>query len=164
MISKDILKKIKKIEITTRHLVDTTLQGDYLSSFKGRGMEFAEVREYVQGDDIRSIDWNVTARMNMPYVKNFIEERELQVFFAADMSGSLDFGSREHTKKELMLEFVTALAFAATINNDRTGFLGFSSQVEKYIAPKKGRKHVMRIAREIIYHKPKSMHTDLNFS
>src|SRR5208337_1314953 len=101
MISKDVLKKIKRIEITTRHLVDTVLQGEYLSSFKGRGIEFTEVREYTEGDDVRTIDWNVTARTNIPYVKTFIEERELQVFFAADMSGSLDFGSSEYLKREL---------------------------------------------------------------
>src|ERR1035437_8076359 len=116
MISKEILKKIKGIEITTRHLVDTGLQGEYLSSFKGRGIEFTEVREYQEGDDIRAIDWNVTARMNAPYIKVFIEERELQVIFAADLSASLEFGSKENLKSELMFEFVAALGFTADLN------------------------------------------------
>jgi len=161
LISKDILKKIKRIEITTKHLVNTVLQGEYLSSFKGRGVEFSEVREYAEGDDIRAIDWNVTARMNAPFVKTFIEERELQVFFAADMSGSLGFGSMENTKTELMFEFTAALGFTASVNNDRVGFMGFSSGVEKYIPPKKGRKHVLRIIREILYHKKKGEGTNI---
>ncbi len=164
MISKDILKKIKRIEITTRSLVNTVLQGNYLSSFKGRGMEFAEVREYMEGDDIRSIDWNVTARMNTPYIKNFIEERELQVVFAADLSGSLEFGTKELLKKELMFEFVAAMGFTATLNNDRVGFMGFSAEAEKYIPPKKGRKHVLRIIREILYHRGKDSGTNLSAS
>jgi len=162
MISKDILKKIKRIEITTRNLVDTVLQGEYLSSFKGRGIEFTEVREYAEGDDVRAIDWNVTARMNTPYIKTFIEERELQVVFAADMSGSLDFGSKENLKRELMFEFVAALGFTANINNDRVGFMGFSTGVEKYVAAKKGKKHVLRILREILYHKLKDSKTDIS--
>ncbi len=161
MISKEILKKIKRIEITTRNLVDTVLQGEYLSSFKGRGIEFTEVREYVEGDDIRTIDWNVTARMNMPYVKTFIEERELQVFFAADLSSSMDFGTKANLKKELMFEFVATLGFTANINNDRVGYLGFSSSIEKYIPAKKGRKHVLRIIREILYHKQKNNGTNI---
>jgi uncharacterized protein (DUF58 family) len=161
MISKEILKKIKRIEITTRHLVDTVLQGEYLSSFKGRGIEFTEVREYAEGDDIRTIDWNVTARMNAPFVKTFIEERELQVIFAADMSGSLAFGSKESLKSEVMFEFVAAMAFSANINNDRVGFLGFSSDTEKYVPPKKGRRHVLRIIREILYHEQKKNDTDI---
>ena len=161
MISKEILKKIKRIEITTRHLVDTVLQGEYLSSFKGRGIEFTEVREYQEGDDIRAIDWNVTARMNSPYIKVFIEERELQVIFAADLSGSLEFGSKENLKSELMFEFVAALGFTANLNNDRVGFMGFSTGLEKYVAPKKGRKHVLRILRELAYHEQKKKGTDL---
>jgi uncharacterized protein (DUF58 family) len=161
MISKEILKKIKRIEITTRHLVNTVLQGEYLSSFKGRGIEFTEVREYAEGDDIRAIDWNVTARMNAPYVKTFIEERELQVIFAADLSSSLAFGSKENLKSELLFEFTAAMAFSANINNDRVGFLGFSSEIEKYIPPKKGKKHVLRIIREILYHKHIKTGTDI---
>jgi uncharacterized protein (DUF58 family) len=161
LISKEILKKIKRIEITTRRLVNTVLQGEYLSSFKGRGIEFTEVREYNEGDDIRAIDWNVTARMNAPYVKTFIEERELQVMFAADLSGSLDFGSKENLKKELLFEFLAVMAFSANINNDRVGFFGFSSDVEKYIPPKKGRKHVLRIIREVLYHKQKKSGTSI---
>jgi uncharacterized protein (DUF58 family) len=161
MIPKEVLKKIKRIEITTRHLVDTVLQGEYLSSFKGRGIEFTEVREYAEGDDIRAIDWNVTARMNAPFVKTFIEERELQVMFAADLSSSLAFGSRENLKSELLFEFTAAMAFSAIINNDRVGFLGFSSETEKYIPPKKGKKHVLRIIRELLYHKQKKTGTDI---
>lgn len=161
MISKEILKKIKRIEITTRRLVNNVLQGEYLSSFKGRGIEFTEVREYAEGDDIRSIDWNVTARMNAPFVKTFIEERELQVVFAADMSSSLAFGSRENLKSELLFEFTAAMAFSATINNDRVGFFGFSSEAEKYVPPKKGKKHVLRIIRELLYHKQKKKGTDI---
>ena len=164
MISKEILKKIKRIEITTRHLVDTVLQGEYLSSFKGRGIEFTEVREYQEGDDIRAIDWNVTARMNAPYIKVFIEERELQVIFAADLSASLEFGSKENLKSELMFEFVAALGFTANLNNDRVGFLGFSSGLEKYVPPKKGRKHVLRILRELAYHEQKQKGTNLSES
>lgn len=161
MISREILKKIKKIEITTRRLVDTVLQGEYLSSFKGRGIEFADVREYTEGDDIRAIDWNVTARMNTAYIKNFIEERELQVVFAADLSGSLDFGTKEQLKKELMFEFVAAMGFTANLNNDRVGFMGFASGAEKYIPPKKGRKHIMRILREILSHEGKNNSTNM---
>jgi uncharacterized protein (DUF58 family) len=164
MISKEILKKIKRIEITTRHLVDTVLQGEYLSSFKGRGIEFTEVREYQEGDDIRAIDWNVTARMNTPYIKIFIEERELQVIFAADLSGSLEFGSKENLKSELMFEFVAALGFTANLNSDRVGFLGFSSGIEKYVPPKKGKKHVLRILRELAYHEQKNKETNLSES
>jgi uncharacterized protein (DUF58 family) len=161
MISKEILKKIKRIEITTRRLVNTVLQGEYLSSFKGRGIEFTEVREYSEGDDIRAIDWNVTARMNTPYVKTFIEERELQVMFAADMSSSLAFGSRENLKSELLFEFTATMAFSANISNDRVGFLGFSTEPEKYVPPKKGKKHVLRIIRELLYHKQKKKGTDI---
>jgi len=162
MISKEILKKIKRIEITTKQLVNTVLQGEYLSSFKGRGIEFTEVREYIEGDDIRAIDWNVTARMNHPYVKTFIEERELQVIFCADMSSSLNFGSIASLKTELMVEFVATLAFTANINNDRVGFLGFTTELEKYIPPKKGRKHVLRLVREVLHHDKKSNGTDIS--
>ncbi|HPI03365.1 MAG: hypothetical protein BWY84_00826 [Candidatus Aerophobetes bacterium ADurb.Bin490] len=162
MISKDILKRIKKIEITAKHLVNTELQGEYLSSFKGRGIEFTEVREYNPGDDVRVIDWNVTARMNAPYIKTFIEEREMQVVFAADLSGSLNFGTRQTLKSGLMLDFTAALAFAAAINSDRVGLLGFTSVPEKYIPPKKGKKHVLRILREIVYHENKNKGTDIS--
>jgi uncharacterized protein (DUF58 family) len=161
MISKDILKKVKRIEITTRRLVDTVLQGEYLSSFKGRGIEFTEVREYSEGDDIRAIDWNVTARMNSPFVKVFIEERELQVVFAADLSSSLDFGTKEHLKSELLFEFVAAMGFTANLNNDRVGFAGFTDKLEKYIPPKKGKKHVFRILRDIANHEKKSSSTGI---
>ncbi len=161
MISPEILKKIKRIEITTRHLVNTVLQGEYLSSFKGRGVEFDEVREYCEGDDVRMIDWNVTARMNAPFVKTFVEERELQVIFAADLSESINFGSSGSLKSELMFEFTAALGFTAALNGDRAGFFGFTSQTEKYIPPKKGRRHIMRIIREIIYGERKNRATDI---
>ncbi len=164
MISKDILKKIKRIEIITKNLVNTVLQGEYLSTFKGRGIEFTEVREYVEGDDVRTIDWNVTARMNQPYIKTFIEERELQVIFASDMSASLFSGTKENFKNELVFEFVATLGFTANINNDRVGFLGFTSELEKYIPPKKGKKHILRIIREILYHNVKKETTDINFA
>jgi uncharacterized protein (DUF58 family) len=164
MISKDILKKVKRIEITTRRLVDTVLQGEYLSSFKGRGIEFTEVREYSEGDDIRAIDWNVTARMNSPFVKVFIEERELQVVFAGDLSSSLEFGTRQQLKSELMFEFVAAMGFTANLNNDRVGFAGFTDRIEKYIPPEKGKKHVFRILREMAYHKRMSNSTNISDS
>lgn len=161
MITPEILKKIKRIEITTRHLVNTVLQGEYLSSFKGRGVEFDEVREYREGDDVRTIDWNVTARMNAPFVKTFVEERELQVIFASDLSESVNFGSSGNLKSELMFEFAAALGFTAVLNGDRVGFFGFTSQTEKYIPPKKGRRHIMRIIREIIYGERKKKDTDI---
>ncbi|MEI7640624.1 MAG: DUF58 domain-containing protein [bacterium] len=162
MIPKEILKKIKRIEITTRKLVNTVLQGEYLSSFKGRGIEFTEVREYVEGDDVRAIDWNVTARMNAPFIKTFVEERELQVVFAADLSGSLASGTGDNLKKDIMFEFIAALAFTANLNNDRVGFMGFTSEVEKYVPPKKGKKHTLRIIREILNPKLKGTGTDIN--
>lgn len=164
MISKEILKKIKHIEITTRHLVNTVLQGEYLSTFKGRGIEFTEVREYVEGDDVRTIDWNVTARMNQLYVKTFIEERELQVMFATDLSASLNTGTYKNLKNEILFEFVSTLGLTASINNDRVGFFSFTSSLEKYIPPKKGKKHILRIIREILYHKIKNNETDINFA
>jgi uncharacterized protein (DUF58 family) len=164
MISREILKKIKRIDITTKYLVNTILQGEYLSTFKGRGIEFTEVREYVEGDDVRTIDWNVTARMNFPYVKTFIEERELQVIFAADMSGSLLSGSKENLKNELLFEFVATLGLTANQNNDRVGFMGFTLGLEKYIPPKKGKKHILRIIREILYHEIKNKETNINFA
>jgi uncharacterized protein (DUF58 family) len=159
-----MLKKIKRIEISTRRLVDTVLQGEYLSSFKGRGIEFTEVREYSEGDDVRSIDWNVTARMNAPFVKVFVEERDMQVVFASDMSGSLSFGTRENLKSELMFEFVAAMGFSANSNNDRVGFFGFTSGPEKYVPAKKGRKHILRILSEIIHHDKKKQSTDISAS
>ncbi len=165
MISKDILKKIKRIEITTRRLVNSVLQGEYLSSFKGRGIEFSDVREYTEGDDVRAIDWNVTARLDAPYVKVFTEEREMQIIFAVDMSGSLSFGTRLQTKAELAAEFAAVIGFAAAMNNDRAGFFGFTDleggAPERYIPPKKGRRHVLSIIREIIYHKTKGKGTNI---
>src|SRR3989338_7336169 len=162
MIPKEILKKIKRIEIRTGRLVNDVFAGEYESVFKGRGMEFHEVREYVQGDDIRSIDWNVTARAGHPYVKKFIEERELTVIIMADMSGSGNFGTRNKMKSELMAEIGAVLSFSAIKNNDKVGLLLFTDRVEKFIPPKKGRPHVLRVIRELLYYKPESRKTSIN--
>ena len=158
--TKQILKRIKKIEIKTRHLVDGLLQGAYHSVFKGQGIEFSEVREYMPGDDIRTIDWNVTARMNHPFVKEFIEERDLTVYIALDVSASNEFGS-EKSKKEAATELAASLMFAALINNDRVGLCLFTNQVEKFIYPRKGRKHVLKLIRDMIYFNPKNKTTEL---
>lgn len=162
MIPKDILKKVRQIEIRTGRLVNDVFAGEYGSIFKGRGMEFHEVREYVPGDDIRSIDWNVTARAGHPYVKKFIEERELTVIIMADMSGSGNFGTRNKMKSELMAEIGAVLSFSAIKNNDKVGLLLFTDRVEKFIPPKKGRPHVLRVIRELLYYKPESRKTSIN--
>lgn len=162
MLSKELLKKIRFIEITTSRLVNTVFAGEYHSVFKGRGMEFHEVREYDPSDDPRDIDWNVTARMGHPFTKKFVEERELTVMFLVDMSGSERFGTRGRTKAEMMAEIGALLAFSAIQNHDRVGLIIFSDQVEKFIAPKKGRRHVLRVVREILTFKPKHRKTDLN--
>lgn len=161
MIPKEILKQIKRIEITTNRLVSETFGGEYTSVFKGRGMEFADVREYVPGDEIRSIDWNVTARNDKPFVKQFVEERQLTIFFLVDMSGSTYFGSGEKLKAEVAAELCALLAFSAQKNNDRVGLIIFTDDVEKYIAPSKGTRHVLRVVREILYFKPRSKGTNL---
>ncbi|MFH1782862.1 MAG: DUF58 domain-containing protein [Candidatus Omnitrophota bacterium] len=161
MIPKEILKKIKRIEIQTGKLVTDVFGGQYESVFKGRGMEFHEVREYVPGDDIRSIDWNVTARTGHPYVKKFIEERELTVLIMADMSGSGKFGTRSKLKSEIMAEIASILAFSAIKNNDKVGLLLFTDEVEKFIPPKKGRMHVLRVIREVLYYKPRKKGTSI---
>jgi len=158
--TKEILKKVKKIEIKTKHLVDGLLQGAYHSVFKGQGIEFSEVREYVPGDDIRSIDWNVTARMNSPFVKEFIEERDLTVFIVLDVSASNEFGS-EKSKKEAAIELSASLMFAALRNNDRVGLCLFTSEVEKYIVPRKGRFHILKLIREMIEFSPEHKTTSL---
>ncbi len=161
MIPREILKKVRRIEITTRGLVNEVLSGDYHSAFKGRGMNFAEVREYQYGDDIRSIDWNVTARTGSPFVKVFEEERELTVMLVVDVSASGDFGSRERLKGEVAVEICALLAFSAIKNNDKVGLIIFSDHVEQFVPPRKGRRHVLRVLRELLYHRPTGKGTDI---
>ena len=158
---KEILKKIRRLELRTRRLVSSTFAGQYHSVFKGRGMNFEEVREYAPGDEIRSIDWNVTARMNTPYVKKFTEEREMTVMLVVDVSASGTFGSVELSKRELAAEVASILAFSAINNNDKVGLLLFTEDVELYIPPKKGRHHTLRLIREMLYFEPKGRGTDL---
>jgi len=158
---KEILKKIRRIELRTRRLVDSSFAGAYHSVFKGRGMNFEEVREYTPGDDIRSIDWNVTARMNVPYVKKFTEEREMTVMLLVDVSASGTYGSVESSKRELAAEVASILAFSAIQNNDKVGLLLFSDEVELYIPPKKGRLHTLRLIREMLFFEPRRRGTSL---
>lgn len=162
MDTKELLKKVREIEIKTRSLTKQVFSGEYHSAFKGRGMAFSEVKNYQFGDDVRNIDWNVTARFNEPFVKVFEEERELSVFLLIDISGSSSFGTVERSKKELMLEIAAVLAFSAVTNNDKVGAIFVSDQMEKYIPPKKGRSHALMILRELIDIKPKGKGTDLN--
>lgn len=162
MDTKDLLKKVRKIEIKTRRLSDHIFSGEYHTSFKGRGMTFSEVRQYQFGDDVRAIDWNVTARYNEPYVKVFEEERELTMILMVDISGSERFGSRGHLKSEVVTEIAATMAFSATQNNDKIGLMLFSDQVELYIPPKKGKSHVLRIIRELIEFRPKSKGTNIS--
>lgn len=157
----EVLRAVRRIEIRTRRLVQESMAGEYHSVFRGRGMEFSEVREYQVGDDIRAIDWNVSARMGHPFVKKFVEERELTVFLAVDVSGSKEFGSRLRTKGELAAEVSALLAFSAIKNNDRVGAILFTGQVEKYIPPKKGRTHVLRLIREVLSYRPNDLRTDI---
>ncbi len=161
MIPKEILKKVKRIEITTRGLVNDVFSGQYHSVFKGRGMDFTEVREYSFGDDIRTIDWNVSARMGHPFVKVFEEERELTVILMVDVSSSGNFGTFEQMKGEIAIEICALLAFSAIKNNDKVGLIIFTDRVEKFVAPKKGKSHVLRVLRELLYHKPESNKTDI---
>ena len=161
MDTKELLKKVRKIEIKTRRLSDHIFSGEYHSSFKGRGMTFSEVRQYQFGDDIRSIDWNVTARYNEPYVKVFEEERELTMMLVVDISGSEFFGTTQQFKRDILTEISATLAFSAIQNNDKVGLLLFSDEIELFIPPKKGKTHVLRIIRELIEFKPKSKKTDL---
>ncbi|MBN1560573.1 DUF58 domain-containing protein [candidate division KSB1 bacterium] len=161
MIPKEILKKVKRIEITTRGLVNDVFSGEYHSVFKGRGMEFSQVREYQIGDDIRTIDWNVTARQGHPYVKVFEEERELTVMLLVDVSSSSDFGTFRQMKGEIAAEICALLAFSAIKNNDKVGLIIFSDGVEKFVAPKKGKSHVLRVIREILYHQPQGSQTNI---
>lgn len=158
----EILKRVRHIEIRTRNLVDEVFSGEYHSIFKGRGMEFAEVRSYQPGDDIRIIDWNVTARMGSPFVKVFDEERELTVIFMVDASGSSAFGTARGMKGELAAEICALLAFSAIQNNDRVGLIIFTDRIERFLPPKKGRKYVLRVIRELLYTKPEGTGTDLD--
>ncbi len=158
----DIIKKVRKIEIKTKGLSNQIFAGHYHSAFKGRGMAFSEVREYQFGDDIRSIDWNVTARFNHPYVKIFEEERELTVMLLVDVSGSNEFGTRARLKEDMMTEVAAVLAFSAINNNDKVGMIFFSDRIEKFIPPKKGTSHILRIIRELIDFKPESQKTDIS--
>ncbi len=161
MDTKELLKKVRKIEIKTRRLSDHVFGGEYHSTFKGRGMTFSEVRQYQFGDDVRNIDWNVTARYNEPFVKVFEEERELTLILMVDISGSEFFGTQEQFKNEIITEIAATLAFSAMQNNDKTGLILFSDEIELYIPPKKGKSHVLRIIRELIEFKPKSNKTDI---
>src|SRR6267378_5552027 len=162
MIPREILKKIRQIELRTNRIVTETLAGQYHSVFKGQGMNFDEVREYQPGDDVRAIDWNVTARMNHPFIKKFVEERELTLMLVVDVSGSGLFGSRDQSKRELAAEIASVLAFSAIRNNDKVGLILFSDEVEKFIPPRKGRKHVLRVIREVLFFEPQRRGTDLN--
>ncbi len=161
METSELIKKVRKIEIKTRGLSHNIFAGQYHSAFKGRGMSFSEVREYQYGDDVRDIDWNVTARFNKPYVKVFEEERELTVMLLVDVSQSLDFGTIKQTKRDMLTEIAATLAFAAIQNNDKIGVIFFSDRIEKFIPPQKGRKHILYIIRELINFEPQSSATDI---
>lgn len=162
MDTKELLKKVRKIEIKTRGISNHIFSGEYHSVFKGRGMSFSEVREYQYGDDVRNIDWNVTARLNTPYVKIFEEERELTVILMIDVSASLRFGTRQELKKDLITEVSAVLAFSAISNNDKVGVIFFSDRIEKFIPPKKGRFHILRIIRELIELRPEGNGSELS--
>lgn len=164
MLPKEVITKIRRIEIRTKRLVNDVFSGEYHSIFKGRGMEFMEVREYQPGDDIRIIDWNVTARYGYPFVKKFKEERELTVIFLVDASSSGQFGTRDRLKEEIAAELCSVLAYSATKNNDKVGMVIFTDKIEKYIPPKKGRYHVLRLIREVLYFRPESKGTDINLA
>lgn len=161
MLAKEILAQVRRIEIKTRKMVDENLAGQYHSAFKGQGMEFSEVRAYQPGDDIRSIDWNVTARAGEPFIKKFTEERELTVMILVDMSGSLEYGSTHKSKRDLAAELTSLFAFSAIRNQDKVGCLIFTNEVELFVPPKKGKKHVLRLIREILAFKPKGVGTDM---
>ncbi len=164
METKELIQLVRRIEIKTKGLVNEVFSGEYHSAFKGRGMEFAEVREYQHGDDIRSIDWNVTARFSHPFVKIFEEERELTIMLIVDVSGSLAFGSAEKSKQRISAEISSILAFSAMKNNDKVGLILFSDRIEKFVPPKKGRSHVLRIIREILSYKPEGNKTDIKLA
>ncbi|MEO7042744.1 MAG: DUF58 domain-containing protein [Gemmatimonadaceae bacterium] len=160
-ISPEILKQVKRVELKTRGLVDALFAGEYRSVFKGQGMEFAEVREYTPGDEVRAIDWNVTARMNRPFVKRYVEERELTIVLALDISGSERFGTVARFKSDMMTEFAAIIALAAVRNNDRVGLIFFTNRVEHVVPPRKGKRHVLRIVRDLLAFEPKATGTDL---
>lgn len=164
MDSADVLKKVRKIEIKARGLSQNIFAGQYHSAFKGRGMAFSEVREYQFGDDVRDIDWNVTARFHRPYVKVFEEERELTVMLLVDVSGSLYFGTTKQMKRDMAAEIAATIAFSAIQNNDKIGVIFFSDRIEKYIPPKKGRKHILYIIREMLSFEPQSQKTDVGMA
>ena len=164
MLTGDLIARIRRIEITTRKLVSDSFAGEYQSVFKGRGMEFDEVRQYHPGDDVRSIDWNVTARTGEPYVKSYIEERELTVMLAVDVSGSGDFGTRNRFKRELAGELAAVMSFAATSNNDKVGLLLFTDRVELLVPPRKGRNHVLRMVRDLLVFQPVGSGTDIRLA
>ena len=164
MDSKELLKKVRQIEIKSRRLSDNIFGGEYLSTFKGRGMTFSEVRKYEFGDDIRSIDWNVTARYNEPFIKIFEEERELTLMLLIDVSGSKNFATRNKLKKEIVTEIAATLAFSALKNNDKVGAILFTDSIELFIPPNKGKKHILRIIRELLEFKPKSSRTSIDKS
>ncbi len=164
METSDLLKRVRQIEIKTRGLSNNIFAGQYHSAFKGKGMSFSEVREYQYGDDVRDIDWNVTARYNKPFVKVFEEERELTVMLLIDVSNSLDFGTVKQLKKDMVTEIAATLAFSAIQNNDKIGVIFFSDRIEKFIPPKKGRKHILYIMREMLDFKPESKRTDIKMA
>ena len=164
MLTDDLIARIRRIEITTRKLVNDSFAGEYQSVFKGRGMEFDEVRQYHPGDDVRSIDWNVTARTGEPYVKSYVEERELTVMLAVDVSGSGDFGTRNRFKRELAVELAAVMSFAATTNNDRVGLLLFTDRVESLVPPRKGRSHVLRMVRDLLVFQSVGSGTDIRLA
>ncbi len=161
MLTKELLKQVRQIELKTKGLVNQVFSGEYHSVFKGRGMEFSEVREYQFGDDIRNIDWNVTARFGHPFIKIFEEERELTVMMMVDMSGSLIFGSLDKTKQQVAAELSAILAFSAMKNNDKVGLILFTDKIEKFVPPRKGKKHVLRIIREVLSFEPEGKSTNL---
>ena len=162
METSDLIKKVRKIEIKTRGLSHNIFAGEYHSAFKGRGMSFSEVREYQYGDDVRDIDWNVTARLNKPFIKVFEEERELTVMLLVDLSESLDFGTVKQTKRDMLTEIAATIAFAAIQNNDKIGVIFFTDKIEKFIPPQKGRKHILYIIRELLNFEPESSRTDIS--
>ena len=164
MLTGDLIARIRRIEITTRKLVSDSFAGEYQSVFKGRGMEFDEVRQYHPGDDVRSIDWNVTARTGEPHVKSYIEERELTVMLVVDVSGSGDFGTRNRFKRELAVELAAVMSFAATTNNDKVGLLLFTDRVESLVPPRKGRSHVLRMVRDLLLFQPQGTGTDITLA
>ncbi len=162
MEQKELLKKVRKLEIKSRGLSAQLFSGQYHSAFKGRGMSFSEVREYQPGDDVRTIDWNVSARLNHPYVKVYEEERELTIMLVVDVSGSNEFGTQSQFKMDLLTEVCAVLAFSAMQNNDKIGVIFFSDKIEKYIPPKKGKSHILRIIRELIDFKPENRQTNID--